>query len=366
MENEFKIKMDLARGLLEDQELDALLLRKASSFAWATCGAASYINTASSYGEASLIITKDDQYIITNNIEAPRLVEEERLAELGWQTLVEPWYKRGKAINQLVKGLRLGSDNGFPRSKDLSKEIAHMRSNLLPVEVERFQSLGRLTAIAMEKAIYSIRPGMTELEIAGQLAGEAERCGAQPIVILIATDERANRYRHPLPTRNVMECYAMLGLCARAWGLVCSITRSIHFGSLSKELRHKMEAVAQVDAAFIHGTTVGKQVKDVFEIGQQAYALVGYPEQWRFHHQGGVAGYEPREFIVKPDSQEIVNSGQVFAWNPSITGTKSEDTILIEETDNHVLTEIPNWPMIDIFLRDGQQSIARPAILEVT
>ena len=32
--------------------------------------------------------------------------------------------------------------------------------------------------------------------------------------------------------------------------------------------------------------------------------------------------------------------GQVFAWNPSITGVKSEDTILIRENGNEVLASL--------------------------
>ena len=39
------------RGLLAERGLDALLLERVSSFAWATCGAASYINTAATNGD---------------------------------------------------------------------------------------------------------------------------------------------------------------------------------------------------------------------------------------------------------------------------------------------------------------------------
>jgi antitoxin VapB len=54
--------------------------------------------------------------------------------------------------------------------------------------------------------------------------------------------------------------------------------------------------------------------------------------------------------------------GQAYAWNPSITGTKSEDTILVSEQENEVLTEIADWPAIEIPV--GDLSIKRPAILE--
>ncbi len=81
---------------------------------------------------------------------------------------------------------------------------------------------------------------------------------------------------------------------------------------------------------------------------QAAYAIAGLPDEWRLHHQGGAAGYEPREYLALPGSQDEVHEGQAFAWNPSITGTKMEDTMLVGEEINEVLTEIPDWPTIPV------------------
>ena len=88
--NELDRKLERVRRLLDQHQLDALLLQKVSSFAWATCGAASYINTAASNGTADLLITPSGRYLITNNIEATRLEQEEKLAEQGWEFQVGP------------------------------------------------------------------------------------------------------------------------------------------------------------------------------------------------------------------------------------------------------------------------------------
>jgi len=54
----------------------------------------------------------------------------------------------------------------------------------------------------------------------------------------------------------------------------------------------------------------------------------GFADEWKLHHQGGPAGYEPREFVATPITDNVISAGQVFAWNPSITGgVKSEDTV---------------------------------------
>jgi len=110
-------------------------------------------------------------------------------------------------------------------------------------------------------------------------------------------------------------------------------------------------------------TRPGRKAADVFQAGVAAYAAHGYPDEWHKHHQGGPAGYEPREYVVTPETPDTVAAGQVYAWNPSITGTKSEDTILVGAEGNEVLTAIEGWPQVQVAVAGGQ--MARPAILEV-
>ncbi len=360
---EFSRKQGHIQALLAERELEALLLRRVSSFAWATCGAASYVNTATTNGEAVLLITPSDRYLITNNIEATRLEQEEKLAVQGWEFRVAPWHEAQDPVAELTRGLRFGADGPYPGADDLSGDLARLRANLTPEEGERFRVLGHLCAGAMDSAVRAVRPGQTEYQIAGLLAHEAARRGVQAIVNLIATDERVFAFRHPLPTDKELERYAMLILCGRRWGLVCSVTRLVHFGRLPDHLRRKAEAVAQVDATFITATRPGRPLGEIFQRATAVYARAGFPDEWYLHHQGGPAGYEPRECIATPHSTDVVSVGQVYAWNPSITGTKSEDTILVGEAENEVLTAIKNWPMLWVTV-DGQES-ARPAILEI-
>lgn len=360
--DEFEFKQARLRDLLESHHLDALLLRRVSSFAWATCGGASYINTASTFGIASLLVTPTARYLITDNIEARRLADEQQLAAQGWEFRVAPWYASGETIANLTQGLKLGADSAYIGAEDLSSEMALLRAALTPDEIIRMRALGQLCAAAMESAVRTVRPGMTEFEIAAQLDCETEQRGAQAIVNLIATDWRISTYRHPLPTDKQLECYAMLVLCGRKWGLVASITRFVYFGRLPDELRRKGDACAQVDAAMIAATRPHKTLGAIFSQAVAAYDRLGFAEEWQLHHQGGLAGYEPREAFGLPGSNVTVVAGNACAWNPSIAGVKSEDTILVGEHGNEIITATPGLPTVSIEV-DGQ-TLARPAILE--
>ncbi len=110
--SEFEIKQERMRALMAKHNLDALLLQRVSSFAWATCGAASYVNTAVSFTGTVLLVTLTQRYLITNNIEAPRLEQEEQLAAQGWR-LPNATLARSECLG--------GID---PRSKDRNRYAA--------------------------------------------------------------------------------------------------------------------------------------------------------------------------------------------------------------------------------------------------
>ena len=80
-------------------------------------------------------------------------------------------------------------------------------------------------------------------------------------------------------------------------------------------------------------------------------------------HQGGPTGYLPRERIAVPNDPMEVLVNQAFAWNPSIRGTKSEDTVLVGADGNEILSAADRWPLLDVEL-DGP-TWQRPDILVV-
>jgi Xaa-Pro aminopeptidase len=349
--------------ILEKHNLDALLIQQIANFAWVTDGAASYINTAATNGVGQLLLTKDARYLITDNIEAPRFEKEEKLKAQGWDFQLHRWDLPSEALPKLTAGLKLGADGLYPSALDLSGELTVARSYLDAAEQERFRKLSALCAAAMNEAIRTVKPGMNEFEIAALLSSASQKRGVLPVVNLIATDERIYNFRHPLPTEKIMDKYAMLVLCGRQAGLVCSLTRFVHFGTLPDELKRKADAVAYLDAAMIAATRPGKTVADVFRKTKEAYAKVGYADEWHLHHQGGPAGYDPREFLATAAVDVPVGIGQAYAWNPSITGCKSEDTILLGETGNEILSVIDGWPTVDVEI--GSETIKRPAMLVV-
>lgn len=118
-----------------------------------------------------------------------------------------------------------------------------------------------------------------------------------------------------------------------------------------------------IDAVAIANSRPGTNLSQLFDILKQAYAKVGRPEEWKLHHQGGLAGYNPRELIATEDTNYLLRPANVLAWNPAITGTKSEDTILVKSDGIELLSypEEGEWPSFTFEING--KIIRRPDIL---
>jgi Xaa-Pro aminopeptidase len=347
---EVHTKRKKVHDFLGEHGLDAIVFENQSSFAWYTAGGDSHVGITTDQGVALLVITREADFVVTTNIEAPRIAEEE-IPGLGLELVEVPWHEpRGilKAVRKLAGRGELASDSGFGGTRNVAAQLAGLRFSLTEGEIDRYRSLGRDTEESVRSVCKSVRPGMTENSIAGMVAQQLYSRGVTPVVLLIAADDRIEKFRHPINTdRKVRRC-AMIVSCGRRHGLIISCTRLVHFGKLPPDLRRRHDAVLKVDAAFNLSTRVGREIGSAVEAGIQAYAETGFPEEWKLHHQGGPTGYVAREFRATPDVKRKVVPNQAFAWNPSIAGTKSEDTILVTEKGIEFLSLSTDWPMVDV------------------
>jgi len=343
----------------------AVILSRRHNFSWATGGADNHVRHAADLGVASAVFYRDGRkLLLTSNIEAPRVMTEE-VDGLGFALHAVRWYApapegREGALRELFGKRRIAADDGTAGAADVEPYLAALRMKLTGHELDKYRWLGKAAGRGIAEVCRKINRGMTEEEIAGNLFAVMQKRGVKPTVLLVAADDRLRKYRHPIPTPAKVRQAVMVVLCARRWGLICSVTRLVHFGELSPELKRKHAAVAYVDAVFLSSSRPGVPLATVFAKAQAAYREWGYTNEWRFHHQGGPTGYLEREFTVTPEtSRDLrVQHNMALAWNPSIAGTKSEDTILVTSKGVEVITASPGWPMLKIRL--GGKVFSRP------
>ena len=372
-DNELDIKQKRLAEFLERHGLDGVLLGRRNNFAWITGGRDNRIANFTPVGVASILAMRDGKRLcLTNTIEAPRFRTEE-LAGAGIDVIDWPWYDAAAAqrvVKDVIAGRKIAADvsdigefNHFDAGfSKLPDDFGELRWSLTPAEVQRYRDGARRTSIAMEAACRRLNRGINEHDVSGILDEEMHRQHLNPVVNLIASDDRIAKYRHPIAVNKPVERYVMLVICSEFGGLITSMTRFVSFVPLTEDLKRRQRAVANVDAAINFSTKPGRTLGEMFQVLQKAYADQSFADEWKLHHQGGSAGYNAREVVAVPSHPATVRENQAFAWNPSITGVKSEDTILASSDGIEFLTQTSkDWPTVTATF-EGRE-VRRPEIL---
>ncbi|TNJ64962.1 M24 family metallopeptidase [Paenibacillus hemerocallicola] len=360
-------KLQRLRNMLADLQLDAVVLTLQRNVSW-LAGSRSHINTASEPACCKLVVTARDVYLVASNIEAERLAEEEFVpsgfAPALCGVFVWPWHE--PAVQERLLAELLAGSSRIGTDADMEAEFRGLRTVLHPLELDEWSGLGELAGEALEETAARIAAGQSEFELAAMLARNCLERELEPIVYLTAADERIAERRHPLPTSRRLESCAMLVLCARRRGKIVSATRMVHFGQPPEALVRRHRAVAEISARLHAATRPGKTWGELYASLQQFYGEAGFPGEERRHHQGGLAGYATREQLALPASTGAVQTNQLYAWNPTLPGVKSEDTLWVGDHFSACLTDPPHrssaiYPRIEIEA-DGRKW-SRPGLL---
>lgn len=324
------------RALMDEQGLGALLIRTPANFAWYTDGGDNRVDHSSAIGVAEVIVTRDRDVVFTNSIEARRMHDEQvtdmEIADYPWYE--DPW----PYVRKLVGSVPIGSDAPIGDARDVAAAIQPLRWVLDEDAQMRYRAVGRDTEAAMAEAASKVTAGMTEMDAAAELAYACRRRDLFSPVILAAADDRITTYRHPLPTRKRVRRRLMLVVCGERGGLFANMTQFVHLEEPDPALRARFEACERIlDRMRQEATRPGRTLADAFADCTRYYADEGYPGEWTLHHQGGSTGYASREVVATPYTRVKIETGQAFAWNPSITGAKTEETFMLTENGPEIL-----------------------------
>ena len=354
---ELEEKTDRLVRMMEAQDLGGVLLTTQPNFSWLTGGGSNGIDLSREAGAGALLVRRDGKrFVLANEIEMHRLLAEELSAE-DFEPLEFSWeaektsgtFLTSQAAALLRSGTLLGTDGpACTLGTAVESAIASCRFQLTVAEVERYRALGRDAGEIIGAFMNTLTPGQSEREIARQAAAELGAREMHSVVLLVAADERIQRFRHPVPTALEWKRQLMVVVCARRSGLIASLTRLICVGEKPDELARRTLAAAQVNAALMAATRSGTSGAQLYHVAARAYAAAGFPDEEQLHHQGGATGYRTREWIAHPVSFDHVQVEQAFAWNPSITGTKIEETCIAHADSVEIITSSPNWPTLTI------------------
>ena len=326
------------RALMQRRGLGALLLQRPANFAWYTGGADNRVDHDDPLGVASVLLTAEGEYVLTDNIEAPRMRDEQTP---GIEVAEHPWHTGPAALLEELTGGPVGTDAPSDIGPDVSGGILPLRRVLDDEAIERYRRLGADAVGAISEVAGSLSPETDELDAAAELAAACRRRGMFSPVLLAASAGRLGRYRHPIPRGGPVGGRAMLVVCAERGGLYANLTRMVSFEEADRETLRRQEACEEILRRMREeATRPGVTLAEAFALCQTFYAEAGFPDGWRDHHQGGTTGYASREVVATPGTRQEILTGQAFAWNPSLPNAKAEETFILLAQGPEILTPV--------------------------
>jgi Xaa-Pro aminopeptidase len=326
-------KRNRVLGVLDAAGCDSVLLESHSAVAWYLEGARTHVSLAGDPVLAVKVSKEGDEIFAFDN-EADRLSGEELLAQDAANLTRVRWDA------SLVEAA------GFvTRERVLASALRSARASLLPAELARYRGLGREVAEVLTDTVLGARPDDIDQRVAAEVSSALIARGIDPLVVLVGGESRV-QHRHPLPAGVPLGRRAMLVACGRRHGLIANATRWVDWSGGSSNLD---ERIRTVEAAYLDATVPGSTLAQAFLAGTRAYAVAGFDkDEWMRHHQGGAAGYAGRDPRATTTTTDVIQVDQAFAWNPSVPGSKIEDTVVVRDGHLEVLTLDGRWPATEV------------------
>ncbi|MFA9517984.1 M24 family metallopeptidase [Halopenitus sp. H-Gu1] len=350
-------RADRLDAYLSETGLEAVWFARPNSFAWLVGGSnVGVVGEKDGFGVAAAGYDGTFRVIVPTN-EADRFRDEELPDRVSIETF--PWYESSLAVAIAERSPSPATaDIPIDRSGFETLDASRLRQPLSEADREDYRELGREAAAAVETVCRQLESTDPEYEVAAAIEIALASRDVSTPVVLVGGGDRARRYPNPTPSDAELGEYAIVSVTVERAGLYASLTRTVAFDAPDwLEERHR--AAARIEATALAATRAairgelndGETIAtsgDVFAVIREAYDAVGFPEEWRTHHQGGAAGFDTREWIATPEGDDPVTAPMGYAWNPTVVGAKSEDTYLLSSDRSEILTKTGQWPTVEV------------------
>jgi len=337
-------KVERLRTWLQEQSFDSVLISRRDNFAWLTLGGDSHVLKNTEVGTGHLLVTPTKQYLLAYAMDGPRLMDEQ-LSGLGYEPVINRWYEEDPRQSALAMGgKRVAADAPLPGAIDQSLEISRLHEPLADLELDRLRWLGRQTGLIFEQTAPLVRPGMSEWEIAALFTEAFAARKIELDVLLVGVDDRAEQYRHVIPTERRLERYVLINPAARRWGLHANVSRCLHFGPVKESLGKAYNDATAIAAEALAMLRPDVPFSAVLEKIKTSFSQRGYPEGWREHFPGGVTGYVVADCRSLTDLKTVCS--QAYDWFVTLPGVMVEELSLLTETGLEIPSLGQDWPRI--------------------
>ncbi len=206
-------------------------------------------------------------------------------------------------------------------------------------EIELIKKSAAITDTAYEQVAGTIKPGMTEKQVAWELEKHLRENGSQalPFEIIVASGPRAS-LPHAKPSERIIEDGdpVLIDMGARYSEYASDLSRTICAGKADATFKKVYNTVLEAQSKAMEAISRGITGHQADSAAREVIDRAGYGEDFghSLGHGVGLAAHElPR---LGPNSKEVLTEGMVFTVEPGIYlsgwgGVRIEDTVVMEK-----------------------------------
>ena len=351
-----KERLRKVRDTLEVERLDAILFTHLPNIRY-LCGF-----TGSS---GALIVGRRDALFFTDGRYTEQAKKEVRGAKLRIVAGKSALAAAGDWLGKARSMRKIGIDprhltiaefdalaDGLPRGRKLvnappvAEEMRGVKDNS---EIERIRKACHLGAELFDRVLRTIRPGVTESEVAGELEFAAREAGVEQMAFppIIASGPRSalphgRASSAPIPAKGFVVCdfgVILAGYCS-------DMTRTVHVGRPPADACNLYEAVQQAQQAALEAVRPGITVNEVDNAARKLLSTKHLAKYFT-HSTGHGVGLEIHEAPrIAAGQNDLLKAGMVITIEPGVYipgkgGVRIEDTVVVTNTGCEILTPCP-------------------------
>jgi len=250
-------------------------------------------------------------------------------------------YSSYRRLAQLLRGSK--------KLQPVQGIVEELRAIKDPEELQQMRAAADLAGGLFRPVVTTIRPGMPETAVAGQLELQARLAGAEGMSFdtIVASGTRSALPHGRASSQTVPDRgFIILDYGVILAGYCSDMTRTVHMGRASAEHRRMYEAVLKAQMASIEAVRPGVEAGEVDRAGREVLRKTGY-DAYFTHSTGHGVGIEVHEMprLAKGQTLKLM-PGMVVTiepgvYIPDVGGIRIEDMVLVTDSGHEVLTTVP-------------------------
>ena len=228
--------------------------------------------------------------------------------------------------------------------KPVANLIENVRRTKGDDEARAIRKAAMIASLALAKALRSMKPGVTESELAGVIEHQMRRRGAKvSFDTIVAFGPNASRPHHSSGKRKLKKNDSVLiDFGAKLNGYCCDMTRCFAVGKPGRLFEKVYKAVQEAQTAAIEKVKAGVTLKSVDGAARKVIREHGFEPHG--HGTGHGLGLEVHEMpIVGPQSRGKLQAGDVITIEPGVyipgkLGVRTEDDVFVTQTGCKILS----------------------------